>query len=118
MNGLTLVNELSQISLGSVESADEIIATGREDLVGTVVATGRGRQINWSNGTTWFQGGPTPTAIGVPWCGQLVAGQALVAELPASRSPVVWPNVAGSSGGAAAGRRGHPAPPVAPPPGG
>ena len=85
MNGLTLVNEHGQVSLGAVASADEIIATGWGDLVGTVVITSSGLQINWSNGSTWYQGGTTAAAIGVPSGGPLVAGRALVADLPPSR---------------------------------
>jgi hypothetical protein len=51
--GLTLINERGDISLGYVASDDEIIATGWGNLVGIVVTTDTGRQIRWANGTTW-----------------------------------------------------------------
>jgi hypothetical protein len=52
--GLTLVNERGEISAAYLASDDQIVATGWGDLVGTVVVTSTGRQINWSNGTTWY----------------------------------------------------------------
>jgi hypothetical protein len=53
-DSLTLVNERGEISLGYVESDDRIIAAGWGNLVGSVVTTRTGRQINWSNGTSWY----------------------------------------------------------------
>jgi hypothetical protein len=53
-DGLALVNERGELSSGSVTSADQIVATDWGNLVGTVVTTSTGRQINWSNGSSWY----------------------------------------------------------------
>jgi hypothetical protein len=54
-NTITLINENGQLSSAYLASSNQIVATTWGNLVGTLVTTSTGLQINWSNGSTWFE---------------------------------------------------------------
>jgi hypothetical protein len=50
-----LINEVGSSSAGYIEDPNHVVATGWGNLVGTLVATPSGIQINWANGTAWVK---------------------------------------------------------------
>ena len=69
---LTFINENGGSSAGYIQDNSHVVATGWGNLVGTLVPTALGAQINWSNGTSWdelevagqwFIGNNQPTEI-------------------------------------------------------
>ena len=52
-NDLTFINENGGTSPGYVQDLVHVVATGWGDLVGTVVATFQGFEIDWANGSVW-----------------------------------------------------------------